>query len=127
MFVHTKSAMEGADLLSLLARVEHKLDDITFKRERLKGISKKVEDEERKVKADLQNTKHKEKLHEEERMKIEKIKEKDKRFKTAQDKILRGKERMKPSKIQKDRKKKKEEVKKENDSFDEKYFEAPIQ
>ncbi len=129
MFQHTKSAMEGADTLHLLSRVEQKLDEIIRQKEAYKKKSKDVQTQmekaEDKAKGAIQADKIKAKQDGEELKRENKIKEKEKRFKTAQDKMLKGKERMRPSRLQQAKKKRQEQVKVESDAFDEKYFEAP--
>jgi len=127
MFQHTKSAMEGADTLHLLSRVEQKLDELTKEKEsyqKSKNV-KPLEDAEKKVKGEIQNKKQIAKDMEKRKAREDKVKEKEKRFKTAQDKILKGKERMRPTRIEEVKKAKKETKKKESDSFEDKYFEAP--
>jgi len=125
MFRQTKSAVEGADSLHLLARVEQKLDEIIKAKESYKKSPKPLEEEEKKRKGFIQAKNMNAKVEEKEAQRLKKIKEKEKRFETAQDKILKGKERMRPTRILQEKKKKKEQTKVESDSFDDQYFEGP--
>jgi len=124
MFQQTKSTVEGADLIHMLSRVEDKLVNFNKKKEEFKTNMKPLEDAEKKVKGIIQANKLNAKLREDDKDRVQKIKDKEQRFKTAQDKMLKGKERMKATRLVQGKKKKKETKKTEDDSLDAKYFET---
>ena len=121
MFQASKSAMEGADSLLILGKVEQRLDEIIQEKAKHKA-SDSLRTVEKRVRTELQNKKQSLKAKEDEKAKSKKVIDKEERYKTAQERVLKGKERMQPTRPQKKQKETKKDNKIESDAFNDKYF-----